>query len=104
MAKNKEELELIDGEENLVLEEEAAGERPGRREKAEKRAKREKKPGRFGRKIKEVFSELKKVTWPTFKSVVKQTTVVLAVVGVFLVVIFGVDYALALAHKALLTS
>ena len=42
----------------------------------------EKKPNvfvRMGRKIKEVFSELKRVTWPSFGKVVKATGVVLVV-------------------------
>ena len=42
-------------------------------------------------KIKGAFSELKKVTWPTFGRVVKETIVVLSVTAVFLVVIFGID-------------
>ena len=49
----------------------------------------EKKPNifvRMGRKLKEVFSELKKVTWPTFGKVVKATGVVLVVVVIFLVI------------------
>lgn len=37
------------------------------------------------------FSELKKVSWPGFKTVVKQTSVVLVVVLAFLLVIFGLD-------------
>ena len=40
---------------------------------------------RMGRKIKEVFSELKKVTWPSFGKVVKSTGAVLAVVIAFLI-------------------
>ncbi len=54
----------------------------------------EKKPNifvRMGRKIKDVFSELKKVTWPTFAKVVQSTGVVLVVVAIFLVVITGID-------------
>ena len=50
---------------------------------------------RFGRKCKEVFSELKKVSWPTFGKVVKQTGVVIAVVLVFLVVIALFDLGLS---------
>lgn len=46
---------------------------------------------RMGAKIKEVFSELKRVTWPTFPTVVKTTGVVLVVVLAFLVVVTGVD-------------
>lgn len=60
--------------------------------------KKNKKPNifkRFGAKCKDVFSELKKVSWPTFGKVVKQTGVVLAVVVVFLVVITAFDSGLA---------
>lgn len=46
---------------------------------------------RMWRKTKEVFSELKKVTWPTFSNTLKQLGVVIAVVLVFLVLITGVD-------------
>jgi len=54
----------------------------------------EKKPNifkRIGRKTKEVFSELKKVTWPSFGKVVKSTGVVIAVVLFFLLAIGGAD-------------
>lgn len=56
-----------------------------------------KKPNWFvraGKKIKDVFSELKRVTWPTFPKVVKATCVVLVVVLVFLVVVTGINYGL----------
>lgn len=49
---------------------------------------------RMGMKIKDVFSELKKVSWPTFPKVVKQTGVVLVVVLLFLIVITAFDYGL----------
>lgn len=49
---------------------------------------------RMGRKFKEVFSELKKVTWPTFGKVVKSTGVVIAVVLSFLVVFTAINYGL----------
>ena len=49
---------------------------------------------RFGRKMKDVFSELKKVSWPGFSKVVKQTGVVIVVVLAFLVVISAFDFAL----------
>ncbi len=64
---------------------------------AKKTAKKDKKPNifvRFGRKIKDVFSELKKVSWPTFGKVLKQTGIVLAVVLAFLVVITAFDFGL----------
>ena len=56
-----------------------------------------KKPGFFkklGNKIKDIFSELKRVSWPTFTKVLKQTGIVLAVVLVFLVVITAFDFGL----------
>ncbi len=46
---------------------------------------------RVGAKLKETFSELKRVTWPTFPTVLKTTGVVLVVVFVFLVAVTGVD-------------
>ena len=49
---------------------------------------------RMGRKIKEVFSELKKGTWPSFGKVVKTTCVVLVIVLVFLVVFTAINYGL----------
>lgn len=57
--------------------------------------KKNKKPNIFVRiwsKLKEAFSEIKKVTWPTWGKVVKQTLVVLAVVLIFLVVIGAIDF------------
>jgi preprotein translocase subunit SecE len=49
---------------------------------------------RMGRKIKEVFSELKRVTWPTFPNVVKSTCVVLAIVVIFLLIVTGINQGL----------
>ena len=48
----------------------------------------------MGRKCKEVFSELKKVTWPSFGKVVKSTGVVIAVVLSFLVVFTAINFGL----------
>ena len=49
---------------------------------------------RMGKRLKETFSELKRVTWPTFPKVVKSTCVVLVVVVIFLVVVTGINYGL----------
>ncbi len=49
---------------------------------------------RMGKKIKEVFSELKRVTWPTFPKVVKATCVVLVVVLIFTVVVTAINQGL----------
>lgn len=56
---------------------------------------KEKKPNRFIKKIKDTFSELKRVSWPTFFKVVKKTGVVLAVVLIFAAVLFGIDRLLS---------
>ncbi|MBE5739674.1 MAG: preprotein translocase subunit SecE [Clostridiales bacterium] len=49
---------------------------------------------RVGAKCKETFSELKRVTWPSFTTVLKTTGVVLVIVAVFLIVVTGVDQLL----------
>lgn len=61
---------------------------------------KEKKPKKRGR-IRETFGELKKVTWPSFATVVKQTGVVLAIVLVFLVVLMGFDTLLGWLYGVL---
>ncbi len=64
---------------------------------AVKTKKKDKKPNifkRIGAKFKDVFSELKKVSWPSFGKVVKQTGIVLAVVVIFLIVITAFDFGL----------
>ena len=49
---------------------------------------------RVGAKFKETFSELKRVTWPKFTTVLKTTGVVLVVVAAFLAVVTAVDQGL----------
>ncbi len=46
---------------------------------------------RVGAKLRETFSELKRVTWPSFTTVLKTTGVVLVVVFAFLAVVTGID-------------
>ena len=46
---------------------------------------------RMGKGIKEIVSELKKVSWPTFGKVMAETGIVLVVVIFFLLVILGFD-------------
>lgn len=57
---------------------------------------------RIGNYFKESFSELKKVSWPTFGTVVKTTLMVLAVVAVFLVLLFVFDLVLKEGYKAMM--
>jgi len=58
-----------------------------------KEKEKSKKPG-LGKRIKDVFSELKRVTWPSFSKVVKATGVVIVVVLIFTVVITAINYGL----------
>ena len=72
-------------------------EQPKTQKEVKKAKKKDKKPGFFkkiGMKLKDVFSELKKVNWPSFGKVVKQTGIVLVVVLLFLVVITAFDSGL----------
>ena len=67
------------------------------KQKDVKKTKKNKKPNifkRIGSKMKDVFSELKKVSWPTFSKVLKQTGIVIVVVLIFLVVITAFDSGL----------
>ena len=56
-----------------------------------KKKKTNKEPNKVVKALKNTGNELKKVTWPKFKDVVKQTGVVLTVVVVFALVLFGLD-------------
>lgn len=76
-------------EEEIVVEEESSKETEN---SVKISSKNSKKKGTS--KIKGTFSELKKVSWPGFGKVVKQTAVVLSVTLIFLVVIMGIDQLL----------
>lgn len=69
--------------------------------KKDRKPAKEKKPGLF-RKLRESWSELKKVSWPTFASVVKKTGIVILVVLLFTLVLFGIDYGLGWVYKLFL--
>ena len=65
---------------------------------AKKKEKKPSKIGRFfkgiGRKFREIFLELKKVTWPSFGKAAKETGVVLLVCLGFLIVLTLFDLGL----------
>ena len=76
------------------VKEEKRGKEPDKKA-AKKKQDKNKKPNifvRMGRKLKETFSELKRVTWPKFGQALKATGVVLVIVLVFMVVVTGVNY------------
>ncbi len=60
-----------------------------------------KKKSRIATFFKESFSELKKVSWPSFSTVLKTTLVVLGVVAVFLAVLLAFDTVLGFGHDGL---
>lgn len=66
-----------------------------------KKSKKDKKPSKAVRMFKETGSELKKVTWPTFKETVKRTGVVLGVVIFFGLILFAFDYILTVLSSLL---
>jgi preprotein translocase subunit SecE len=63
--------------------------------KASKQSKQNKKKAKNDKpkrnRVKETISELKKVSWPSFKQTCKQTGTVLVVVAVFMLVVLGID-------------
>ena len=64
--------------------------------KQNKKPSKDNKKGGVGQKVKESLSEIKKVNWPTFKKVVKQTGMVISVVVICTLVLFGFDRLLSL--------
>lgn len=98
----------VDNTELVALEDQAKGKKAVEEAKAEnkeaskktKKVKKNKKS--FGKRIKEIFSELKKVSWPSFGKVVKQTGIVIAVVLFFLIVIGVADIGLGALYKLLI--
>ena len=74
-----------------------------KKEKVQK-TKAQKQPNPKQNKVKETVAELKKVTWPTFPKVVKNTLLVLVIVLISTAVLFGIDYVLSLLYKLLTPS
>ena len=59
--------------------------------KNKKKKEKSKNPNKVAKALKDTGNELKKVSWPGFKQVVKQTGIVLVFVLVFAVVLFGFE-------------
>ncbi|MBR2433635.1 MAG: preprotein translocase subunit SecE [Clostridia bacterium] len=73
-------------------------------EKVKKNKKVEKKSSKIKKKTKEVFSELKKVNWPTVKQVAKKTATVLTVVAIFAVALLGIHKLLEVIYTLFINS
>jgi len=98
---DKNKNQIVAADENQITAAKKENTKKGKKTSSQK----EKKPGFFARvwkKIKEIFSELKKVTWPTLPRTVKQTGVVIGVT-LFFVVVIGAFNALCLFLYTLVT-
>jgi len=62
-----------------------------------------KKERKAFRRVRESFSELKKVTWPTFGKAVAKTGAVIAVTLFFAVVLTALDFGLSELYKLLVS-
>ena len=67
----------------------------------EKKPRKEKKKGRFGEAWRGFKSEVKKIVWPSWKQVLKNTAVVLVIVAICMVMIALLDYAFSHGIMAL---
>ena len=90
--------------ENKVAVEEKVEEKKENKKPA--KSKKEKKPRehKLGRKVKETTSELKKVSWISFKEICKRTGIVIGFVLVSALILFGIDRLLGLLHQLIINS
>lgn len=72
-------------------------------EKVKEKKAKKKEPGKVRRWFKDFFSELKKVTWPSFSKVLKQTGIVLLVTICFLLVMMAFDALFGLLYNFLVS-
>ncbi len=99
-----EEAPLSEKDSKKLEKEKAKKDRQIAKDKADKKKKEAKeKSGKvgIGRRLKETGSELKKISWPSFRQVVKKTGVVIAVVLFFAVVLFAFDRLLSWLYSLL---
>ena len=67
------------------------------------KAKKEKKPGKVKNAWKGFVSELKKITWPTWKQVLKNSLIVAVIVVICTAAIWLFDWAFITGFEALVT-
>ena len=92
MEKSDEVLTVVDTKKSKKNDKETAAKSKAGVDKKAKVSKKKSKSDKPKRNFfKEVFSELKKVNWPSFKKVCKTTGTVLVVVGVFMLATLGID-------------
>lgn len=104
MAKNKKEnVAIEENATNVEATEVVEVQETAKEDKKQKKAKEDSKKNKdkkskknpnkknVAQKSKELYSELKKVSWPSFGKVAKSTGVVLLVVAVCTLILFGAD-------------
>lgn len=89
MEKSEEVLTVVDKKKSKKEENVSKKETSSKKAKQTKKKAKSDKPKRNF--FKEIFSELKKVNWPSFGKACKQTGTVLVVVGVFMLAVLGID-------------
>ncbi len=98
-AENDEQNISLESAETLEVKQETDSKKDSKKEKVvevkakdvKKKKEKQKKPNKVAKALKDTGNELKKVEWPKFKQVVKQTSVVLVFVIIFALVLFGFD-------------
>ncbi len=101
MAKNVKEVEEMTSEKVENTTTKNAKNIADKKAKNVKKSNKVKKENKVGRKTKEVFGELKKVTWPSFGKVMKKTFAVIGVVLFFAVSLLLIDLGLGYLHGIL---
>jgi preprotein translocase SecE subunit len=87
---------------NAALKEKEKETRAKQKQKAkEARAEKRKNKRTMWHRIRDTAMELKKVRWPSFRTTIRKTGVVLAVVLIFGIVIFAIDMGLGELYKLL---
>lgn len=99
-VKNEQENEVIIDRETLKAQKrEAKEQKKGKVQKKDRKSKKS-----LIRKVSEIFSELKKVSWPSFGKTVKQTGVVLGFVLLCAAILFVICFVLQLGHTAIVNN
>lgn len=101
---SKEDVEVIEVDENASKKDKKTKDAKydKSKEKSNKPNKQKKERKSLKKRIQEVWSELKKVSKPSFGKVCKDTCVVIAVVAICTVLLFGIDKLFSLVNGLLL--
>lgn len=104
MSKKNNKLETTENTTDVSAEQTVAEEKVEKADKKQKEQKNNKKAKKQNtepkrNKVKETVAELKKVTWPTFGDVVKNTLIVLGIVVACTVALFAIDRVLSWLYQ-----